>query len=757
MLPIGPGFISPFADNGPPWKDRLPGSVPARQRPNRIDPHGLRIPGTASLATLWRHTAETVWRTAWPPPPQGPRNAVGRFRSLSAEATPLTAPTQRLRASGSASPPRHDAVLLRPRPDPLWQARAMREQDVAMAVIAARRGMTLDTYRAAVNAHIERLLRDAHLYIRVAGGVLLDFLQARRWASRLEGLANSVAPSLRTRVVRESILFGTPRADSAYGPAYGYLAGADGAPGHDHIKDWYGGVALRLSDALRGRASFMIGDSADFAGRGGFIPQPLNDLSEAYRANLYRWDPDYGAIHASAHPHLVYSPDPLDHQDLDCIMPYVEFQLHAPEDSTTPPLSFSDIVEIIVLDDRQGLYMNPRNAFRSADEADGLLRALNESGVGWRAAPGVDLSLGARARLVASRPPVGHGARQDLATWLERAAPQAVSARRSATHQLFVLPRHPGSLVKVTDPALVDPTGSRPSDERLAALREALGVYRDHRALVGRYLGPEHLAPERSFIVEDLPFDEKVWPELSAGAWPRLGPGLIRAPGLVRIQDRLPPIRAPHLHFMHRSGMQQSFPSARDLTAAWGQWLRGEGGRFDAQLFDRVERTMSSLSDLLRLSRDRHASGHPGLREAMQSLVAGVIRLVNETGWRPYLYTRALLVVREGRWTYVVQDGLHDCCAQPPRIGDATTAIARIRAREPVGPLEFGAALDEIEYALGLNAMNHALGGEGRIALPSAPLLDAQFAEALLARWQAEDWEIGWDYDVRPRGTPGVA
>lgn len=745
MLPIGHGIISPFAGKWPQWKTP-PGGEAGREGLNRA---GSRVLPGHGLAVLWRHTARTVASTAWPVRPAGPHNGRARFASLPTEAprlAPLLPSSARTGATSSRDLVRGE-VLVRPSTDPAWRERAVRAQDLAMAEIAARRGMTLEAYRDAVNAHIARLLGDAHLFVRVPGGVLLDLLRAGRWATRLEGLANSVAPSLRTRAIREHILFGTPRADHAPAPGYGYLAGPDGTHRHSYLR-WYGGVALRLHDRLRCRASFIIGDTADYAGRGGFVPQPLNDLREAYRANLYRWDPDYGDVYAREHPDLLYSPDPLDHTDLERIMPYVEFQLHAAPGAGPVPLELSDIAEVIMLDDRETLFRSPRNAFRSVHEADGLLQALNGSGLAWRGAPGVDLTRRAAQRIAASRPPAGEAARRAPADWLQRATPQAVAARRIATHRLYFLPHHPGRLVKVNPPTLVDPDGARPAAETAAALLAELDTYRAHRAMLGRYLGAEHLVRERSFVMESLPFAVADWPQLRDGSWTQAAHGVVAAPAIVRVQDRLPAVRDPHFHFMYRSGMQQSFPAANDLAAACALWLRDEGGRFDADLFERVERTMSSFSDLLRVSRERLVAGQPGLRESMRHLVSNVIRFVNDTGWRPYLYTRALFVVSEGRWTYKVQDGLHDCFARPSRVGDATATIAAIRDGEAVGPEAFGAAIDEVEYALSLNAMSQALGEEARIALPGASLLDARFAQALLALWERESWEMGWDYDV---------
>lgn len=746
MYPVEGSFVSPFALEWQ-WKQRLPGA-----RANRADPPDgsaleqlfARMRSEARSFARLNMTACDDGTHAFKPLPQG---AFTPIRLTGSQGASPEGDHARRGGDGAALTP-----FVLPQPDPAWKAASIREQDAAIERIARQRGMSVYEYVDAANARIADLVGQGEIFVRLPAAVLLDFLREGRWASRARGVATSVAPSLRVRAAVERALFGAGTTARPHGPGYGYLAGPDGAAANGMLS-WYGDIALRLQGSLRSRASFMIGDSADFADHGGFVPQPLTDLSEAYRANPYRRDPTFADHYAPAHPELVYSPDPLDHRELDRVLPYLEVQLH-PREADEAAFSIADVAEIVLLRDARALYRNPRNAFRDPGEAEQLLGLLRDSGLSWRPAQGV--SLGTRVRGLTGRVgasvPAIERAREPLAL-LRHYEPQEIGARRITTHREFFIPDHPRRTVKLSDPMALDADATRSPAERLAMLRAEIERYRAGRALLTHYFGEDHLADERIMLAPNMPFDTRVWVSLQGSAWPQAAPGIVDAPAIVRVQERLPLPREPFFHVMHRSGAQQTFPSVDDLTAACALWLRGEGdgSAFDARLFDRVERNSSSISDLVKRAVGDESVRVEGFEPALRQFTVRMIDFQNETGLRPLLYTRALFVQRDGMWTYRFQDGLTDPFTEVPQLGANRGTIERLRAGQPVSPEAFGKAVDEIESVLVLNAMSHALGERARIRAPWAELVDRRFVEQLLHRWEAEDWEMGWNYDVRPR------
>lgn len=746
MYPVDGSFVSPFVLEWQ-WKQRPPAA-----HPNHPD-----APTNSALERLFarmRREAQGFGRFYM----GASSNDGGReFKALPPGGfTPID-----LQGMRPASPAGHrpgrggDGATLRPmalpQPDPEWMAASIRAQDAAIEGIARRRGMSVYEYVDAVNARIADLVAQGQIFVRVPAAVLLDFLRQGRWATRAEGIATSVAPSLRVRAEVERTLFGAGTVERPHGPAYGYLAGQDGAAGNGMLS-WYGDIALRLDDVLRPRATFIIGDSADFAAHGGFVPQPLCDLSQAYRANLYRSDPTFADYYAPAHPELLYSPDPLDHRVLDRVLPYFEVEVHA-EDASRPPFGITDVPEIIVLRDPRMLYRNPRNAFRHPREAEELMALLRDSSLNCRGADGVDLRgrvRGLTGRVADSASALARAS--DPLALLKHYDPQMIEPRRMMTHREFFIPDSPSITVKLSDPMALDAEAARTPEERLAVLQAEVERARAERALLAQYFGEAHVARERIFLVPEMPFETRVWRSLQDSPWPQAAPGAVVAPAIMRVQERLPLARESFFHTMYRSGAQQTFPAAEDLTAACALWVRGErGAPFDAGLFDRVERVTSSISDLIGRAVGEEGVRVAGFEAALRHFCTAMTRLVNETGLRPHLYTRVLFVKREGAWTYRIQDGLADAFTDVPRLGENQETIARLRAGERVSPAAFGQAVGEIEYVLVLNAMSHALGEDARIRPPWADLVDGRFVEALLHRWEAEDWEMGWNYDVRPR------
>ena len=190
----------------------------------------------------------------------------------------------------------------------------------------------LDAYIGVCDAHVRALVRDADVYIRVTASALVAVLTTGRFENVIErkergdaavvlDLSRFLFDPLRRRAEREAhgIAWDAPGGER---PLYAYLSRrADGGlrgPQSERLAI-YGDIAVRLTEAVRGRTTFTLGDSLAAAWTVGGVT-PLTQPSHRAALTL----------------------DPLTIPSVDSVtVPYVEAQIWG-------SVTTADIAEVIV-------------------------------------------------------------------------------------------------------------------------------------------------------------------------------------------------------------------------------------------------------------------------------------------------------------------------------------------------------------------------------------------------------------------------
>lgn len=181
---------------------------------------------------------------------------------------------------------------------------------------ARKHGMTVDEYKAAIEAEMKTFVESAEVCIRCRPEAIERFIADGRYKTKFETDDSRDLPDVRARAHIESEVFGYPGdLDPRERPVYGYLQ-----QGAESLERNYGSTVIHLADSVRLRATYCYGDTlanTDKAGSASLAPAPLT--APSYRAGCYR-----------AHGDIKMDPLGIRNQ-ADLLrhgVPYAEVQIH---------------------------------------------------------------------------------------------------------------------------------------------------------------------------------------------------------------------------------------------------------------------------------------------------------------------------------------------------------------------------------------------------------------------------------------------
>jgi Protein of unknown function (DUF3626) len=182
------------------------------------------------------------------------------------------------------------ATRLLPTPDVGWCAGAVAAHLAAAQSNAVQRGLSTEAYVTAVDQWLKYRVRRAEVRVRIRQHHLLSLLTDERYLTQFEvGHSGGAFGQARRIVVEHTVLGVPPSCLPRDRPVYGYLSGSD----ESGMVGQYGDVILRLRPSVRCRATFVVGDSLDYAiGQATgpvFVPQPV--LRPRYLALIAPTDP----------------------------------------------------------------------------------------------------------------------------------------------------------------------------------------------------------------------------------------------------------------------------------------------------------------------------------------------------------------------------------------------------------------------------------------------------------------------------------
>lgn len=168
---------------------------------------------------------------------------------------------------------------------PSWKSAFDVQNALTIEKNAQKHGMTVDEYKAAVEAAMRDFIGASDVCIRCRPEAVEGIVADGRYKSKFETDASRGLPDVGARTHIEKEMFGYPaNLDPRERPIYGYLQ-----QGAESLERNYGSVIIHLADSVRPRATYCYGDTltnTDKAKSANLAPAPFT--APSYRAGCYR-------------------------------------------------------------------------------------------------------------------------------------------------------------------------------------------------------------------------------------------------------------------------------------------------------------------------------------------------------------------------------------------------------------------------------------------------------------------------------------
>ena len=149
---------------------------------------------------------------------------------------------------------------------------------------ALKHGMTVEEYKAAIEAEMTAFTGSAEVCIRCKPEVIEGIISDGRYRTQFETATSGGLRDPATRAFVEKEIFGYPKnLDPEERPVYGYLD-----RGIEGVECYYGTTTIHLNDSVRSRTTYCYGDTLDntnAAKSASLAPTPL--ATPSYRAGCY--------------------------------------------------------------------------------------------------------------------------------------------------------------------------------------------------------------------------------------------------------------------------------------------------------------------------------------------------------------------------------------------------------------------------------------------------------------------------------------